>query len=170
MRWDWPPPLFTVRMSHALAEHEIFSAGSRKGVRRGVVVGVVIGVVATLVLAIDAWGANQVLSSGPRTFTTTCSGAHVTGMIWLDDSGVFTSTSVVDPEGRRWNVRWGGYAEEIAGSAMVPPSSEPDYSGTLVSATQTLGDTDDGTHRTVQVRPRGQAAWCPLNMHVSILW
>jgi len=157
---------FHVRMSQALAEHEVFDAGSRKGARRGVVV----GVVATLVLAVAAWGADQVLSSGPRTFTTTCSGANVTGMIWVDASGVFTSASVVDPEGRRWDVRWGGYAEEIAGSAMVSPTSQPDYSGTLVSATQTLGDTDDGTHRIVQVRPRGQRTWCALNMHVSLLW
>ena len=94
---------FHVRMSQALAEHEVFDAGSRKGARRGVI----LGVVATLVLAVAAWGADQVLSSGPRTFTTTCSGANVTGMIWVDASGVFTSASVVDPEGRRWDVRVG---------------------------------------------------------------
>jgi hypothetical protein len=132
-------------------------------------VGVIAGVVATLVLISIAWGADQVLSLRARTFTTTCSGAHVTGTIWVDHSGVFTSVAVVDPKKRQWDIRWGSYAQEVAGSTMVRTSGA-DYDGSLVSATQSLGDTDDGTHRTVQIRPAGQAARCVLDMHVSLLW
>lgn len=131
--------------------------------------GAVVGATGALVFGSVVWGASQLLSSGPRTFTDTCSGARVTGMIWLDGSGVFTSAAVVDPRGRSWDVQWGGYTEEVAGSAMTP-APEPDYSGTVLGATQALGDTDDGTHRTVQVRPHGEGAWCDLKMHVSKLW
>ena len=156
-------------MSQAAEQQEVSDAGSRKGVRRGVILGVIIGVVATLLLVSIAWGANKVLSSDARTFTTTCSGANVTGTIWVDDSGVFASVAVVDPKARSWDIRWGDYAEEVAGSTMTP-TSNADYIGSLVSATQTLGDTDDGIHRTAQVRPDGQSAWCTLDMHVSFLW
>ena len=158
-----------VHMAQALAEQAASGTDPRKGVRRDLFLGVIVGVVATLVLVAVAWGAHQVLPSGARTFTTTCSGANVTGTIWVDDSGVYTSVAVVDPRTRSWDIRWGGYAEEVAGSTMIPASGA-DYSGSLVSATQTLGDTDDGTHRTAQVRPHGQGAWCALDMHVSSLW
>jgi hypothetical protein len=130
----------------------------------------VVGLAATLLLVSIAWGVKSVLAPGPRTFTTTCSGATVTGTIWVDDaSGVFTSPTVVDPKARAWDIRWGGYAEEVAGSTMIPTRGA-DYTGSLVSTTQTLGDTDGGTHRTGQVRPAGQSSWCALDMHVFLLW
>lgn len=158
-----------VHMAQASAEREVTAAGSRKGVRRGLLLGVIVGVVATIVLGAVAWAALQALPSGARTFTSICSGANVTGTIWVDDSGVFTSVAVVDPKTRSWDIRWGDYAEEVGGSTMIPTSGA-DYSGSLLSATQTLGDIDGGTHRTAQVRPHGHQAWCALDMHVSSLW
>ena len=155
-------------VTHALAQQSVSGAGSPRGARRGLTVGVIVGVVATLLLVSVAWAAKQVLSSDARTFTTTCRGATVTGTIWVDDSGVFTSVAVVDPNKRNWDIKWGDYAEEVAGSTMS--RSSPDYTGSLVSSTQMLGDTDDGTHRTAQVRPHGQSSWCATNMHVYWFW
>jgi hypothetical protein len=81
---------------------------------------------------------------------------------------VFTSVTVVDPNERNWDIRWGDYAEAVADSRMIP--SHPDYEGSLVTAAQMLGDTDGGTHRTAQVRPRGQSTWCAMSMHVLRFW
>lgn len=152
-------------MGQAAVEQNVAVPGSRKGILRGAVV----GVVATIVLLALAWGVKSVLSPGARTFTTTCSGATVTGTIWVDDtSDVVTSVAVVDPKSRSWTIAWGDYAGEVADSTMIPSSA--DYGGSLLSATQMLGDTDGGTHRTAQVRPVGQQSWCALHMHVHWFW
>lgn len=115
-----------------------------------------------------AWGVSKVLWSDARTFTTTCSGANVTGTIWVDDARVFASVAVV-PKERRWDIKWGAYADEVSGSAMTS-SSNADFDGSLLNATQLLGDLDGGTHRTAEVRPDGQSDWCALDMRVSLLW
>ncbi|KRB72684.1 hypothetical protein ASE01_21750 [Nocardioides sp. Root190] len=131
-------------------------------------IGISVGVLATLVLASVAWGVKNVFAPGPRTFTSSCSGAKATGTIWVDNSIVFTSVSVVDPDGRDWEVQWGRYAEEIAGGPMKPILA--DYTGSYVGAAQALGDTDGGTRRTVEVRPEGQTKWCDLDMRVYLFW
>lgn len=158
-----------IHMAQSLTAPEVSDAGSRKGSRRGLFFGVVVGVVATLVLLSVAWGAKQVFSSDARTFTTTCSGANVTGTIWVHDAGVFISVAVVDPKARTWDIGYDGYRESVADSIMIS-TSDADYTGSLVSASQMLGDTDDGGQRTVQVRPHGREAWCAVDMHVSSLW
>lgn len=130
--------------------------------------GLVLGVVGTLVVLLLASGVRQVVSPRPRSFTTTCSSAQVTGTIWLDGSAVFTSVAIVDPQKRTWRVRWGDYAEEIRSSTLTP--DPVDRTERVVSTAQGLGDVDNGTSRTAEVRPYGQAGWCALDRRVLWFW
>jgi hypothetical protein len=157
-------------MSQTFAVPQAPGRGPRKAVLRGVFLGAIVGVVATLLLVSMAWGANHVLSSDPRTFTKACGGASVTGTIWVDDPGVFTTVAVVDPKARSWEIAWGGHGEHIPSSTMIRNRQADYYTGSVLSATQLLGDTDGGTHRTAQVRPDGHQAWCDLDMYVTLAW
>ena len=153
------------RMAEAPPYPVVTSAGPRRSARRGFVLGVVV----TLVVLLAVWQAKQVFSPAPRTVSATCSGANVTATIWLADAGIYISVTVADPQGRSWDVAWGAFAEEVRGSVMTS-SVDADYSGSVVGATQSLGDLDDGTHRTAQVRPHGTKTWCDLDMHVWWFW
>lgn len=154
-----------VAVSQRVLSVPVPSTTSRSDIRRGLVV----GVVGTFILVSLTWLVTNVAGSGPRTSTTSCNGAGVTGTTWVDDSQVVVSVSVLDAEPRDWEVRWGTYSEEVRGGAMTAALSA-DHSGSLSVATAILGDTDGGTHRTAEVRPRGGGAWCELDMRVSLIW
>lgn len=157
-------------MSLSSAESQSSRVERQRAARPGLIRGLIIGMLMALTLVLLVWIAKGAITSGPRTFQTMCNGASVTGTIWVDDdSQVRTSVAVLDPGGRSWEVAWGNYADEVASSTMsTTPGSY--YEGTQLSAAQSLTDTDDGTHRTAQVRPAGQRAWCDLDMHVSWVW
>lgn len=150
-------------------ERESHNTISRTGAPRGLWLGLVLGVSATLVVVGMVWAARSMNRVRlPQSATMRCSGAHVTGTLWIEHEGLYTSVMVVDPKGRGWDVRWPGFAVEGIHSTMVP-ADHPDYTGSLLGVTQALGDTDDGTERTAQVRPRGAGAWCSLHLHASSL-
>ncbi|RNL78612.1 hypothetical protein [Nocardioides marmorisolisilvae] len=132
--------------------------------RRPVLRGFVLGVVITMVVLGLTWAGKQLLDPGVRSFATTCSGAKVTGTIWVESSGVNTTVVIDDPKQRGWRVVWGRYGEAADSSLKAPPVPE------LLVAAATLGDTDDGTHRTARLRPDGAAGWCDLKMHVYRFW
>jgi len=87
------------------------------------------------------------------------------GTLSFAGGAILAQVTVDDPLARGWTVRWGGYAEESGETQLwgLPGT-------TLIDATQVLGDFDDGTHRTIQLRPAGQDNWCDLNMHMSGLY
>lgn len=155
-------------MSQSSAESQWSRSEAHRVARRAVFKGSLIGVSATLTLVLLAWVVTQTITSGPKTFQTTCRGASVTGTIWVDEGSVVVSVAVLDPSARDWEVAWGGYADEIRASRMAQTPAKDGL--TQLSAVQPLTDLDDGTHRTAQVRPDGQKAWCDLDMHVSWVW
>lgn len=136
---------------------------SRTAVNRASALWAVAGFAAACVLALVFWVVRDEPASLARSFTSTCSGANVTGTIWIDNAGVFVSVVVVDPRDPAWEVQWPTFSDAVPGGPMTPTRGA-DYTGSILTTTQMLSDTDDGTTRTAAVRPGGQAAWCRLTM------
>jgi hypothetical protein len=113
----------------------------------------------------QAFRARRLMSRCAR--SRSCDQATVSGILSFAAGSppVLAQVAVDDPRRRTWTVRWGGFAEEINDTELL---SLPDTS--LVGTTQVLGDTDDGTRRTIQLRPTGQDVWCELKMHMSALY
>ena len=132
---------------------------------RSVWFGVAIGAISALVLVFAVWGAKSALLTDTKTFTSRCSNAKVTGTISVEPSAVVVQVTVLDEAVRNWTAKWGDYRGEVGTSTLT--KFPGDY---LLGTAQLLGDTDDGTHRTVFLRPEGQHSWCELKMHTSWLW
>ena len=137
------------------------------GAPKSVWFGVACGVAASAVAVIAVLGAKAILFPGPKTFVQTCSHAKTSGTISFpaDSSQILVQVSVDDPQERKWTVRWGDYDEEVGPMRLSKLSDT-----TLLGAAQTLGDIDDGTQRTAQLRPDGEQNWCQLKMHILPIW
>lgn len=127
--------------------------------------GFVAGFAAAVCLLAVMWGVRSVVAPGAKTFTASCASADVTAVIWLDSEAVVATVEVADNQvDRDWQVRWKSYS----GRAGSPLRRSPGT--TVLTASEALGDTDDGTHRTVLVRPDGASDWCRLDLNVHRYW
>ena len=87
--------------------------------------------------------------------TGTCSAATwQVDLSWVTPA-VVGHVTVFDGERRTWAVRWGDYASD----ARIPVTGSH---GSVGFASALLGDTDDGSDRTVAIRPSGERDWCSL--------
>jgi hypothetical protein len=103
------------------------------------------------------------VSTGPATTSIECHDAAVDLTIGTipNAQSVFVQVIVTDEDARGWVVQWPNARTDDPSSLLEA------LGGRVRHGFRILGDTDDGSDRTVRVRPQGTEEWCQVSASLS---